>query len=77
MRVNKLVESRFIGTVLAKPKARLCEPWETKPVLISGAREAGDISVSIQSFNFRVRINATAQLKIGRRLAAPTNPVCW
>ena len=50
------------AAVLAKPKARLCEPWETMPVLISGACEAGDISVSSSEFEFRVRTNATAPL---------------
>ncbi len=49
-RENKLVESRFIGTVVVKPKATLCEPWETMPVFISGAREAGDISISRSEF---------------------------
>ncbi len=40
---EQLVESRFIGTDVAKPKARLCEPWEIMAALISGVREAGDI----------------------------------
>ena len=53
--MNKLVESRFIGTVLAKPKAKLCEPWEPCPFEIRGAREAGDISFSLSGYSWPLR----------------------
>gem|GEM_PF-4405483 len=42
------------------------------PLLISGACEAGDISVSSSNLEFRIRIDAIAPLVIGRRSAAPT-----
>jgi len=41
---------------------------ETMPVLISGAREAGDLSVSSSEFELRVKNNATAPLSGGSPL---------
>ncbi len=53
--------SSCVAAVSAKPKARLCEPWETMPVLYQRSPRSGrHLSLEGQSFEFRVRTSATA-----------------